>query len=146
MVKLKKYGHNLTDIARRMQMNWRTVKKYLTSSIKRETRVNYNKYMNQVNHMINLEINPTAMFKSLKDLGMNCCERSFTRWFTIKFPAYQHKWNRACFQPSEIKKPGIWINYIPTLKKLAIFITNPVMAFHKRRASAQSKKKLWMKW
>jgi len=48
MVKLKKDGYNLTDIARRMQMNWRTVKEYLTSSltsIKRETRVNYNKYI-----------------------------------------------------------------------------------------------------
>lgn len=33
MATLKKDGHNLSDIARRTQMNWRTVKKYLTSSI-----------------------------------------------------------------------------------------------------------------
>jgi len=109
VVKLKKDGHNLTDIARRMQINWRTVKRYLTSSlpsVERGTRVNYNKYINQVNHMVNLEINPTAMFKSLKDLGLNCCERSFTRWYTIKFPAYQHKWNRACL--STIRKQKTW--------------------------------------
>src|SRR5690606_6874184 len=77
MAQLKKDGYNLTDIARRTQMNWRTVKKYLTSAIpspKRETRVNYNKYMSAINHMIHLEVNPTAMFKSLKDMGINCCE------------------------------------------------------------------------
>ena len=145
MVKLKKGGHNLTDIARRMQMNWRTVKKYLTSSlplIKREKRVNYNKYMNQVNHMVNLEINPTSMFKSLKDLGLNCCERSCTRWFTIKFPAYQHKWNRACLQPLENKKPGIWINYIPPLKKLAIFITNPGYGVSKETGECLKEKEI----
>jgi len=80
MAKLKKDGYNLSDIARRTQMNWRTVKKYLTSSIpsiERETRINYNKYMNQINHMVHLEMNPTAMFKSLKDLSLNCCERSY---------------------------------------------------------------------
>lgn len=75
-------------------MDWRTVKKIfdiITTINQRETRVNYNNHMNQVNHMVNLEINPTAMFKSLKNLGLNCCERSFTRWFTLKFPADQHK-------------------------------------------------------
>ena len=145
MLRLKNDGHNLTDIARRMQMNWRTVKKYLTSSlplIERETRVNYNKYMNQVNHMVNLEINPTAMFKSLKELGLNCCERSFTRWFTIKFPAYQHKWNRACLKPLENKKPSIWINYIPPLKKLAIFITNPAYGVSKETGECSKEKEI----
>ncbi|WP_184657838.1 hypothetical protein [Pedobacter cryoconitis] len=113
MANLKRDGDNLSDIARRTQMNWRTVKKYLTSSlpsIERETRVNYNKYMNQINHMVHLEINPTAMFKSLKDLGLNCCERSFTRWFTIKFSAYQDKWSRAYPQPLKNAISYNWTN------------------------------------
>lgn len=63
--------------------------------------------MNQINHMIHLEINPTAMFKSLKDLGLNYCEHSFTRWFTIKFPDYQHKWSRVYPQPLKNEKPSI---------------------------------------
>ncbi|MFP5081590.1 hypothetical protein [Pedobacter sp. JCM 36344] len=64
------------------------------------------------------------MFKSLKDIGLKCCERSFTRWFNIKFHDYQHKWNRACHEPLKITKPEIWINYIPPLRKLSIFLTN----------------------
>lgn len=53
--------------------------------------------------MVDLKINPSTMFKSLKDLVLNCCERSFTRWFTIKFPAYQRKWTRASQQPLKSK-------------------------------------------
>ncbi|MGY4385477.1 transposase [Pedobacter sp. UYP24] len=145
MAKLKKDGYNLTDIARRTQMNWRTVKKYLTSAIPspgREPRVNYNKYMSEINHMIHLEINPTAMFKSLIDKGINCCERSFTRWFNITFPAYQHKWNRACHQPLKNPKPSIWINYIPPLRKLAIFLTNPDYGVSKDTGECSKEKEI----
>lgn len=143
MDKLKKDGYNLTDIARRTQMNWRTVKKYLTSSIPsigRETRINYNKYISEIDQMVHLEINPTAMFKSLKDLGLDCCERSFTRWFTKRFPAYQHKWNRACHQPLKNPKPSIWINYIPPLRKLAIFITHPDYGVSKNTGECSKEK------
>ncbi|QNK64789.1 ISL3 family transposase [Pedobacter sp. PAMC26386] len=145
MAKLEKDGHNLSDIARRTQMNWRTVKKYLTSSIpliQRETRINYNKYMSQINHMVHLEINPTAMFKSLKDLGLNCCERSFTRWFTINFPDYQHKWSRICPQPLKNEQPSIWINYIPPLKKLSIFVMNPDYGVSKETGECSKEKEI----
>ena len=91
--------------------------------------------------MVNLEINPTAMFESLKDLSLNCCERSFTRCFKIKFPAYQHKWNRACLKPLENKKPSIWINSF-LLKKLAIFITNPVYGVSKETGECSKEKEI----
>lgn len=129
MTKMKKDGHNISDIARKTQTDRATVVKYLEHGIPspriRDTRVNYNKYITEINHMVSLEINPTAMFKSLKNIGLKCCERSFTRWFNIKFHDYQHKWNRACHEPLKITKPGIWINYIPPVRKLSIFVTNP---------------------
>jgi len=146
ITKMKKDGHNISDIARRTQTDRATIVKYLEHGIPstrtRSTRVNYNRYIAEINHMVSLEINPTAMFKSLKNIGLKCCERSFTRWFNIKFHDYQHKWNRACHEPLKITKPQIWINYIPPLRKLSIFLTNPEYGVAKDTGECSKEKEI----
>jgi len=93
--------------------------------------------------MVSLEINPTSMFKSLKDIGLKCCERSFTRWFNIEFHDYQHKWNKACYEPLKITKPEIWINYIPPLRKLSIFLTNQEYGVAKDTGECSKEKEIF---
>jgi len=130
MIKMRGNGHSISEIARKTKTNWRTVEKYLEHgipSINRSTSVNYNRYMNEIKHMCSLEINSSAMFRSLKDLGLKCCKRSFTRWFNLNFPDYKHKWNRTYPEPLKINKPDIMTNFIPLPlpKMLSIYVTNP---------------------
>src|SRR5690606_2556 len=72
-----------------------------------------------------LEINPTVMFRSLKNIGLTCSKRSFTRWFNLNFPNYDHKWNRSYAEPLKISKPEPKINFIPLPKILSIYVVNP---------------------
>lgn len=128
MTEMKKNGHTISEIARKTQTNWRTVRKYLEHGIpstERSTSVHYNRYINEIKHMCSLEANPTAMFRSLKNIGLKCCLRSFTRWFDLNFPGYKHKWNRTYPEPLKVSKPDIMINFIPLPKILSIYVTNP---------------------
>ena len=75
-------------------------------------------------------------------MGLNCCEPSFTRWFSIRFPAYEHKWARAVHQPLKNLKPSIWVNYIPPLRKLAIFVANPDYGVSKDTGECSKEKKI----
>ncbi len=128
MIEMKKDGHSISEIARKTQTNRRTVKKHLEQgmpSAARSTRVHYEIYMDEIKHMCSLEINPTAMFRSLKSIGLNCCERSFTRWFYLNFPHYEHKWNRTYPEPLKVNKPKIGPYSIPLPKTLSIYVTNP---------------------
>ncbi|WP_262886193.1 ISL3 family transposase [Sphingobacterium sp. 18053] len=129
MIKMKENGCSISEIARKTQTNWRTVEKYLEHGIpspERSTSVNYNRYINEIKHMCSLKINPTAMFRSLKDIGLKCCERSFTRWFSLNFPDYKHKGNRTYTKPLKINNPDIVTNFIPLPlpKMLSIYVTN----------------------
>lgn len=128
MTTMKSEGHSISDIARKTQTNWRTVKRYLAHGIPqigRSARIDYNRYIGEIQHMCSLEINPTVMFRSLKNVGIKCCERSFTRWFDLNFPNYEHKWNRTYPEPLKVTAPAVWINFIPSLRKLAILVINP---------------------
>jgi transposase len=127
ITKMKKNGHSIAEIARKTQTTWITVKRYLAHGIPstaRSTHVNYNRYMAEIKHMCSLEINPSAMYRSLGDIGLKCCERSFTRWFNLNFPDYKQKWNRTYPEPLKVSKPNIMTDFIPSPKKLSIFVTN----------------------
>jgi len=95
MTRMKDDGYNISEIARKTQTDRATVVKYLKHGIPaytiRKTRINYSRYITEINHMVNLEIDPTAMFKSLKNIGLKCCERSFAKRFNIRFHDYQYK-------------------------------------------------------
>lgn len=70
MIEMKKDGHSISEIARKTQTNWRTVKKYLEQgmpSTARRTRVHYERYINEIKHMCGLEINPTCHVQVLKE-------------------------------------------------------------------------------
>ncbi|WP_317042926.1 ISL3 family transposase [Arcticibacter eurypsychrophilus] len=128
ITKMKKNGHSISEIARKTQATWITVKRYLAHGIpstSRSTQVNYNRYMAEIKHMCSLEINQSAMYRSLRDIGLKCCERSFTRWFNLNFRDYKHKWNRTYPEPLKVSKADIMNNFIPSPKKLSIFVTNP---------------------
>ncbi len=128
MTTMKSEGHSISEIARKTQTNWRTVNRYLAHGIPapgRTSRIDYNRYIGEIRHMCSLEINPTAMFRSLKNIGIKCCERSFKRWFDLNFPEYVNKWNRTYPEPLKVTAPAIWTNFIPPLKKLAILVMNP---------------------
>lgn len=128
MTRMKKNGHSISEIARKTQTDRMTVKRYLANGIpsaERSRRVNYHKYINEIEHICTLEINPRAMFISLKGIELNCCERSFTGWFNLNFPDYKHKWNRTYPEPLKINKPDIMTNFIPLPKMLSIYVTNP---------------------
>lgn len=146
MIKMKKDGHSISEIARKTQTNRRTVKKYLEhgiSSTARSTRVRYERYINEIKHMCNLEINPTAMFKSLKSIGINCCERSFTRWFGLNFPQYEYKWNRTYPEPLKVRKPQIgYPSFIPLPKMLSIYVTNPEFGVSKDTGECSKEKEI----
>lgn len=75
--------------------------------------------------MCSLKINPTAMFRSRKNIGLKCCLRSFTKWFDLNFPDYKHKWNTTYPKPLKVSKSDIMINFIPLPKMLSIYCTNP---------------------
>ena len=94
ITKMKKNGHSISEIARKTQTTWITVKRYLIHGIPstgKSTHVNYNRYTAEIKHMCSLEINPSAMYRSLRGMGLKCCERSFTRWFNLNFRDYKHK-------------------------------------------------------
>lgn len=145
MEKMKKDGYSISEIARKTKTDRRTIKKYLTDGIPssvRSTRVNYSKYREEIEHMCNLEVNPTAMFKSLKNIGLNCCERSFTRWFDLNFPNYSHKWRRTCTEPLKATKSNICTNYIPLPRKLSIYVTNPEYGVAKDTGECSKEKEI----
>ncbi|MET3115692.1 transposase [Pedobacter sp. CG_S7] len=145
VTKMKKDGHSISDIARKTQTNWRTVTRYLTHGIPsaaRDTRVNYNRYIAEIERMCSLEINPTAMFRSLKNIGLKCCERSFTRWFNLNFPDYKYKRNRTYPEPLKVTKAGTWTNFIPLPKKLSIFVMNPEYGVAKDTGECSKEKEI----
>jgi len=81
------------------------------------------------------------MHRSLIGIGLKCCERSFTRWFHLNFPDYKHKWNRTYLEPLKVSKPDIITGFIPSLKKLSIFVTNPEYGVAKKyRGMLQGKR------
>lgn len=96
--------------------------------------------MAEIKHMCSLEINPTAMYRSLRNIGLNCCARSFTGWFDLNFPDYNHKWNRTCSEPLNVDRSDIKVNFIPSFKKLAIFVTNPVYGVSKDTGECSKEK------
>jgi DNA-binding NarL/FixJ family response regulator len=111
MNRMKAEGHSNSDIARKTQTNRRTVNSYLAHGIPaigRTSRLDYKRYIGEIRHMCSLEINPTAMFRSLKNIGMKCCQRSFTRWFDLNFANYVHKGNRTYPEPLKVIAPAVW--------------------------------------
>ncbi len=128
MTTMKSEGHSIADIARKTQTNRRTVNRYLANGIPpigRTARIDYNRYIGEIRHMCGLEINPTAMFRSLEKIGIKCCERSFTRWFNLNFLNYIHKWNRTYPDPLKVTAPAVWTGFIPSLRKFRILVINP---------------------
>ena len=145
IAKMKKDGHSISEIARKTQTHRVTVKRYLTNGIpssKRETRVNYHNYIEEIKHMCSLEINPTAMFRSLKSIGLKCCERSFTKWFSLNFSEYNHKWNRTYPEPLKVTQSSAWTNVIPLPKKLSIFVLNPEYGIAKDTGACSKEKEI----
>lgn len=145
MMEMKKDGHSISEIARKTETNWRTVKKYLEQgmpSTVRSTRVNYEKYINEIKHMCSLEINPTAMYRSLKNIGLKCCTRSFTSWFSAHFPYYEHKWNRTYPEPLKFSKHKVWPYFIPMPKILSIYVTNPEYGVSKDTGECSMEKEI----
>ena len=145
MINMKEDGHSISEIARKTQTHWVTVKRYLAHGIPpigRTTRVNYDIYTAEIEQMCSLEINPTAMFRSLKTIGLRCCERSFSRWFHLNFPNYEHKWNRTYPEPLKVTKPRLWPNFIPSARKLSIFVTNPEYGVAKDTGECSSEKEV----
>src|SRR5690606_32295829 len=79
---------------------------------------------------------------SLKNIGLKCCERSFTRWFKLNFPNYDHKWNRSYPEPLRINKPQPKITIIPLPKILSIYVVNPDYGVSKDTGKCSEKRQI----
>ncbi|MEG1585432.1 MAG: transposase [Bacteroidales bacterium] len=91
---LKNQGLNNTAIARRTGSNRDTVRSYLKNGypkVKSKATLNYDDYLDVIHEMCNNQLNPSAMFRKLKELGFKGCIKSFTGWFDSRFPDYKFK-------------------------------------------------------
>lgn len=89
---LKSQGLNITAIARRTGSNRDTVRNYLKNGypkVKSKSTLNYDEYLDIISEMCNNQLNPSAMFRRLRDLGFKGCIKSFTGCFNSRFPEYK---------------------------------------------------------
>lgn len=122
---LKSQGLNITAIARRTGSNRDTVRNYLKNGypkVKSKSTLNYDEYLDIISEMCNNQLNPSAMFRRLRDLGFKGCIKSFTGWFNSRFPEYKFKWNRDYIYSTNLKSRV----HMPSYKKFTLLLLNPL--------------------